>query len=451
MTVDWMSMMRFLSSDGYDDDASAAANDADSVASTTSMMTTNTTTTAEIGLGQQIMFALLSCSFFLLAYKTFRVVWSRSEFTNASTSAVAAAAHHVMILPAISVLLGLECFLFFLNSVVQLDNNDGGDGDDGNSSTDVRRRPIAATLFVLEALVPPGLFLSTFAITFFAYRIRGVPFCFVRRNATTTASAEKGTTGIIQLQPQTRESLSKRGGSDNADDESKDVENSLNYQNADTAASTTNDCYDDEHVNVERSSPRAAAAARDEMLVHEPIVQPRVLVLGMRVFALVLATTSVLINLDVLFVSSSTFTGRTGWSSVFTAGRTDNDDDFGAAVDVVHVVLSLLPMALTCIFCTYFAILLWRYGNELAMMIYASSCTPWITPILGVSAMIAGQMFGPTLFPLMSNLGIFLYLLTILSVLLEIKKDMENAVDDLGGFLSALWGGTSMDTNASLA
>jgi hypothetical protein len=329
----------------------------------------------------QVAFIVLAVSFWLLAYIAARVTWSRSEFKTPSRTAI-----HVM-LPSISILLGLECLLFFVNSFLLL------------TPGAFINRPVAIILYVLESLVAPGLFLSTFAVTFLAYRIRGMPFCFVRRN----------NTDILV--------------------EGNDVEG-LQYQNADTKYNNN--------------------SGGDSMMI-EPLIQPRILVLGMRVFAALLAVLSILIHLDVVFENGSDLAGRTGWSSVFTGNVDGSHGGSGSstAIAIVHVCLGLLPMTLTCTFCMYFAILLWRYGNDFAMTIYTSFCNPWISPLFGMSAMITGQLFGPSLFPLMSNLGVFLYLLSILWVLLEIRRDMEQAVDDLGAFLSAVWGESTDSSSPS--
>jgi hypothetical protein len=54
----------------------------------------------------------------------------------------------------------------------------------------------ADLLYVFEALLALGLFLSTFVVTFLAYRIRSVPFCCVRRRPRSFESEDKfGTIG----------------------------------------------------------------------------------------------------------------------------------------------------------------------------------------------------------------------------------------------------------------
>lgn len=424
--------------------------DDDRIVLTATSGITATTSTTRITVGQQVGFVFLAFGFLILAYKTTKVVWSRSEFIHrrSSSNGSAAAAVYIMILPAISILLGLECCLFLLHSILPIDS----DHDDEQEVSSSRRHIISSTLFILESLVAPGLFLATFAITFFAYRIRGMPFCFVRRRRNMTTSAAVATAAI-----------SKRKTHSRTNDD-QELEDSLNYHIADAAHTTSagacganGDYYHDEQANDGFTTTRGGGGGRATTTAvsttqsfEEPLVQPRVLVIGMQVVAVMLAVVSILINVKVVSDDStgslSDLAGRTGWSSVFNA-----DASSDGAIDTIHIVIALLPMGLTCIFCTYFAILLWRYGNELSMTIYTSSCNPWMAPLLAVSAMIAGQFFGPSLFPLMSNLGIFVYLVSLLCVLLEIRRDMEQAVDDLGAFLCAVWGEKSFETTPSIA
>ena len=120
--------------------------------------------------------------------------------------------------------------------------------------------------------------------------------------------------------------------------------------------------------------------------------------------------------------------GRTGW-------RTIIQEPWSGAT--AHIFLSLLPMALVTMACLYFAVLLWRYGSFYSMVIYPSIINPWIYPIFGTIFMGAGQVFGPDLFPILSNSGILIYLLTVQRVLVEVRTDMDQA-GDLGKFLDAI-------------
>ena len=51
--------------------------------------------------------------------------------------------------------------------------------------------------------------------------------------------------------------------------------------------------------------------------------------------------------------------------------------------------------------------------------------------------MMAGQGFGPDLFPVMSRTGILLYQLCLLHIMYEVRHDIEQS-GDLGHFLDAL-------------
>jgi hypothetical protein len=235
----------------------------------------------------------------------------------------------------------------------------------------------------MEALVAPGILISNFTLTFIAYRIRSMPFFFVRRS---------------------RHRKKKRNDGEELEGGGQQC--------------TNNDQEDDE-------------------ITKEPLVQPKMLVVGMRIFALVQLLLSIIVNFDVVW-SDSDVAGRAGWITVVMT-KTKNWNPYSLS----HVILALLPMFFTSISCLYFAILLWRYGNELSMTIYTSIFNPWMTPLIGVVAMVAGQLPGPRLFPVLSNCGICVHQLSMLIVMFEIRKDLDKSVE-LGSFLGAVWSGEQM-------
>jgi hypothetical protein len=159
----------------------------------------------------------------------------------------------------------------------------------------------------------------------------------------------------------------------------------------------------------------------------------------MRTLALCLLAMSVLGHFDVTAYESSSYSGRVGWYWVVTEEWSERS---------VHVVFILLPIAVTS-FCTlYFSVALWRYGTAYSMVVHASPLNPWFSPLFGTMALMGGQWFGPRWFPLMSNLGIFVFVETILLLFMEVNKDME-AANDLRDFLGAI-GGKSSDLSTRL-
>lgn len=159
----------------------------------------------------------------------------------------------------------------------------------------------------------------------------------------------------------------------------------------------------------------------------QALIRPATMVVLMRMFTLGILILSFVVNFDVIWEKPD-LAGRTGWWTVI-------QDPWQESWD--HIIASLLPMGLTSLSCLYFSFLLWRYGSEFSMIVYPSSINPWIYTLLGSLFLIAGQFPGPELFPILSNAGILVYMMTLLRVLYEVRHDMLQA-GDLGQFLNAL-------------
>lgn len=166
----------------------------------------------------------------------------------------------------------------------------------------------------------------------------------------------------------------------------------------------------------------------DDRIAVEPLVRPQILVYGMRLFSLCLLICSLMVNFDVLW-SEQNLAGRTGWATVVNLLGDSS---------VTQVALALLPMAITTCCCFYFALILWKYGCELSLTIYSSFINPWMCPTIGVIAMSAGQLVGSRFFPILSNTGICIYMMSMARILYEIRRDIAQSAD-LGNFLGAVW------------
>lgn len=236
----------------------------------------------------------------------------------------------------------------------------------------------AIAVYMLQATVAPGIFVSTFVITFLAYRNRSIPFCMVQRAPGRNSTHLTGNTAGMQ-----------------ADDM--------------------------EGEGMHDSSP-------DSM---QPLIRPATMVALMRLFSVFCFLIALVVNFDVVW-NGDDLAGRTGWASLFR-----DKWEAGQERSSWHVFLSLLPLSSVACCCFYFSLLLWRYGSFYSMKIYPSVMNPWISPIFGTLCLLGGQCFGPDLFPVMSRTGIWLYQLCFLRVMYEVRHDIKQA-GDLGHFLNAL-------------
>lgn len=147
----------------------------------------------------------------------------------------------------------------------------------------------------------------------------------------------------------------------------------------------------------------------------------------MRFLSVLLLVLGLLVNFDVGFNPPSPYAGQVGWSFVISEPFTQEQ---------VQVVLSLIPMAVVSVVCFYFSLLLWKYGTTSSMVVHSSPLNPWFVPLFGTLALIGGTWFGQKWYSLLSNVGIFVFVVAILLLVLEVNKDLRAAVE-LNVFLTA--------------
>lgn len=71
------------------------------------------------------------------------------------------------------------------------------------------------------------------------------------------------------------------------------------------------------------------------------------------------------------------------------------------------------------------------------MVLHSSICNPWFYSFFGTLAMAIGQLFAANLYTFMSNLGVLIFIITILLLMAEVDKDMV-ATNDVACFLAAV-------------
>merc|ERR1712176_1186621 len=64
-------------------------------------------------------------------------------------------------------------------------------------------------------------------------------------------------------------------------------------------------------------------------------------------------------------------------------------------------------------------------GTTYSMVVHASPFNPWFSPFFGTIFILGGQFFNTRWFPLLSNLGIFIFVESMLLLFMEVNKDME--------------------------
>jgi hypothetical protein len=147
----------------------------------------------------------------------------------------------------------------------------------------------------------------------------------------------------------------------------------------------------------------------------------------MRLLSLGLLAMGIVANYD-LITPSSPYAGRVGWYFLLSQQWT---------AESWHVLLGILPLGIASIASLYFSLALWRYGTSYSMVVHASPFNPWFSPFFGSLALIGSQFFDYRWFLLLSNLGIFVFVESVLLLFMEVNKDMQ-AATDLIEFLDAI-------------
>lgn len=145
--------------------------------------------------------------------------------------------------------------------------------------------------------------------------------------------------------------------------------------------------------------------------------------------ALALLVLGLLVNFNIGFNPPSPVAGQVGWSYVIEELLTYQQG---------QVVLSLVPMTVVSACCFYAALRLWNYGTNLSMVVHHSIplLNPWKLPFFGTVALFGGQWFGLRFYSILSNVGILLYVMTMLFLIHQIQMDVSEA-EELNDFLQA--------------
>jgi hypothetical protein len=149
-----------------------------------------------------------------------------------------------------------------------------------------------------------------------------------------------------------------------------------------------------------------------------------------RAIAVFLTVLNILVNFDLVDDTGSEngLDSRCGWVCLFRDGRPWDKK--------VHMLLSLIPTGILILCNAYFSFLLWRYGTEFSIVVHASILNPWFSLSFGTGAMAATQIFGyPPYFSCTSNLGLLIFIVSILLLMVEVDKDMV-AADEFADFLA---------------
>eukprot|EP00934_Nitzschia_sp_Nitz4_P007872 Nitzschia sp. Nitz4//scaffold436_size7492//2310//3425//NITZ4_009154-RA/size7492-processed-gene-0.5-mRNA-1//1//CDS//3329551842//7862//frame0 len=303
-------------------------------------------------LAQLCWFSVLSGAFCLMAWMDIRVTSASQTFYEWNAIR--------LILPGIQWVMAMDCATLAVDV----------------AQDDIIPSQWSIAIYMLQATVAPGIFISTFVITFLAYRNRSIPFCMVQRAPGRNTTHLTGNAAVMQADDMDVVGL---GGSE----------------------------------------------------IIQPLIRPATMVAIMRFFAIFCFVLALVVNFDVAW-SDSDLAGKTGWSTLFL-----EDWETGRGGSSWHIIFALFPMTAVGLCCLYFSLLLWRYGSSFSMKIYPSVMNPWVSPIFGTACLLGCQCFGPDLFPLMSRSGIWLYQLCFLRVMYEVRYDIKQA-GDLGHFLNAI-------------
>lgn len=151
---------------------------------------------------------------------------------------------------------------------------------------------------------------------------------------------------------------------------------------------------------------------------------------SIRAVAVFLTVLNILANFELVNDTGSEngLDPRCGWVCLFRDGRPWDEK--------VHILLSLVPTGILILCNAYFSFLLWRYGTEFSIVVHASILNPWFSLSFGTGAMAATQIFGyPPYFSCTSNLGLLIFIVSILLLMVEVDKDMV-AADEFADFLA---------------
>lgn len=144
---------------------------------------------------------------------------------------------------------------------------------------------------------------------------------------------------------------------------------------------------------------------------------------ALRILALILLAIGVFVNLDLLGIvhQADQLTGRVGWANLW------NSNDWTEAHTLV--LISLFPTAILVFSSVIMSISLWRYGTESSLIVHSSFLNIWFFPFLGTLALAGGQLFGEMWYPFTSNLGLLIFIITVLMLQTEIDKDVNITVE----------------------
>jgi len=154
-----------------------------------------------------------------------------------------------------------------------------------------------------------------------------------------------------------------------------------------------------------------------------------------RALGIVLFVLQIASNLDLIPDKNDELAGITGWISLIKDERSWDDK--------IHILVSLLSPAFLVLTDGYLSIALLRYGTTRAMVFHSSSWNPWYSMLVGTVALGVGQIFGKAWYPISSNLGLLILIISVILVMAEVDKDMEAAeqfTNFLGDIVRASYG-----------
>lgn len=121
--------------------------------------------------------------------------------------------------------------------------------------------------------------------------------------------------------------------------------------------------------------------------------------------------------------------GKTGWFKLF-------EKNF-KAYEEPYLILSFVPEGVLILCSLYLGAILWRYGSASSIVVHSSFFNPWCYLFFASIINICTQFFSLGIYPLTSNIGYIVFIISILMLLIEIDKDMDHA-EDFANFLSQI-------------